>query len=131
MRQLRSLLENLENLSSTLSDDELRGFEKALNDHDAVRKVFDRAAPKRQRGVVPPAEIASAVRRVLLDANRPMRRGELVAELEKLGTPLGGVDRNKNLGTILWRHKNQFIQLDKLGYWLKDVPLEGIYTPHE
>jgi hypothetical protein len=125
---LKLVLNNLENLAATLSADELLAFEKSLNSHDSVKKVFE---PKRQRGIVPPAEVAAAAKTVLLNARRPMRRGELVFELEKIGIPLAGKDKNKNIGTILWRHKNEFIQIDNLGYWLKGVPLEGIYTPQE
>jgi hypothetical protein len=85
--------------------------------------------PQRTRGGVPPSDIAATVRAILLDSRRPMKRGELVAELEKRQIPLAGKDRNKNLGTILWRHPGDFVHLEKLGYWLRDMPLEGIYEP--
>ena len=60
-----------------------------------------------------------------------MKRGELVAELEMRGFPLAGTDKNKNLGTILWRHSRDFVHLEKFGYWLRDVPLEGVYSPEQ
>jgi hypothetical protein len=84
---------------------------------------------RRVRGMVSPSDIAARVRLILLEANRPMKRGELVAELERLGIPLAGKDKNKNLGTILWRHPEQFVSLEKLGYWVRGVPLQGVYTP--
>ncbi|MCC3244838.1 hypothetical protein LG047_05820 [Methylocystis sp. WRRC1] len=76
-----------------------------------------------------PKEVADHARSALLDAKRPMKRGALVRELERRGVPLAGRDKNKNLGTILWRHADQFVSLPKLGYWVKDVPLEGVYSP--
>jgi hypothetical protein len=78
-----------------------------------------------------PAVVADQARAVLIEEGRPMKRGQLVKALLRRGIPLAGTDKNKNLGTILWRHKNQFVSLNKLGYWVKDVPLEGIYTPEE
>lgn len=87
--------------------------------------------PRRIRGIISPSDIAASARQILLEANRPMKRGELVAELERRGVPLAGKDKNKNLGTILWRHPDQFVGLEKLGYWLKGVPLPGVYAPED
>lgn len=87
--------------------------------------------PKRVRGVIPPSNIAATVRIILSEARRPMKRGELVAELERRGLPMAGKDKNKNLGTILWRHSSEFVHIEKLGYWLKDAPLLGVYEPKE
>ena len=83
----------------------------------------------RERGSIAPAEIAKIAREILLDNGRPMKRGELVDALARRNVPLAGKDKNKNLGTILWRHQTMFVALDNLGYWVKGVPLEGVYTP--
>jgi malonyl CoA-acyl carrier protein transacylase len=102
-------------------------FSNAIID-DAIGTITQ---PRRARGPISPEAIAKAVREILLTLKRPMKRGELVAELTARHVPITGGDKNKNLGTILWRHKNQFVHIEKLGYWLRDVPLEGVYTPDE
>ena len=86
---------------------------------------------KRERNVLPPADIAAFARETLLAEGRPMKRGELVRAIEARGLPLAGRDKAKNLGTILWRHRRQFESLEGLGYWPSDVPLQGVYTPDE
>ncbi len=78
-----------------------------------------------------PDEVVVKAREVLSEAGKPMRRGQLVDALLKRGVPLAGKDKNKNLGTILWRNSDQFVNLDKLGYWVKGVPLPGVYEPEE
>ena len=111
-------------------------FQKVMPPEELMRYAegfpagaVDFEAPPRSKGILPPQDIAAAVRVTLLDAGRPMKRGALVRELEKRQIPLAGKDRNKNLGTILWRHKNQFVSLEKLGYWVRDVPIPGVYEP--
>lgn len=78
-----------------------------------------------------PMEVVKNARKILLEHGKPMKRGHLVREFRSRNLLLAGTDKNKNLGTILWRHPNQFVSLDKLGYWVKDVPLAGIYEPEE
>jgi hypothetical protein len=78
-----------------------------------------------------PAEIASAVREILIEADRPMRRGEIAEALTRRGIVVPGADKSKNVGTIIWRHSREFISLPNLGYWLKDRPIKGIYDPDE
>jgi hypothetical protein len=89
-------------------------------------------APSTQRSSeLSPAEVAAHVRSVLRSVGRPMTRGQLVRAMQEQGVSLPGVDKSKNLGTILWRHPGQFVNLPKLGYWVKDVPIPGVYEPEE
>lgn len=60
-------------------------------------------------------------RRLILEARRPLKRGELVKLLERDGLPVEGTDKAKVLGTNLWR-SGQFEQIDGAGYWPKDLP---------
>jgi hypothetical protein len=85
--------------------------------------------PQRVRGVLSPHEVASAASEALLAVGRPLKRGQLVRELEKRNIPLAGKDKNKNLGTILWRHEHMFVSLPGLGYWPRGAPLPGVYEP--
>lgn len=69
---------------------------------------------------VPSDYIVNAVKRILRRSGRPMTRFELVDELQRMNIEINGVDKAKNLGTILWRSP-QFISTDE-GYWLADRP---------
>lgn len=76
-----------------------------------------------------PEEVALLSAEVIEAAAKPLTRGEIVARLRERGVSLAGKNVNKNLGTILWRNRHRFVQIDKLGYWLADKPLDGIYEP--
>jgi hypothetical protein len=119
----------IERLEKTLKEE--GGLVAKLQQEGLISLPMDYPEPKRERGILSPDAIASEVRQLLLELKRPMTRGQIVQELEFRGIPLSGKDKNKNLGTILWRHKHQFVQLAKLGYWVRDVPLEGVYAPDE
>lgn len=77
---------------------------------------------RRRRSPIPPAEIAKVARQILLERGGPMTRGELVREFEARGIELAAADRAKNLGTILWRHRDIFENLPGEGYWVKGEP---------
>jgi hypothetical protein len=72
-----------------------------------------------------PSEIVQAAKEVLRKNRRPMRRRELLLELENMGLRIGGQDKSKNLGTILWRHQKEFVNLGGRGYWLVSEELPG------
>jgi hypothetical protein len=71
-----------------------------------------------------PDEIASFVQSILMSNNRPMTRGELADEMERMGIRIPAKDKAKYVGTILWRKRRFFENLDGKGYWLKGLPLE-------
>jgi hypothetical protein len=87
--------------------------------------------PTKEEGTLSPQEVAERAKDVILEAGRPMKRGELVRALAARNVPLAGKDKNKNLGTILWRRSHQFVNLGTLGYWVKGVPLAGVYDPEK
>jgi len=68
-----------------------------------------------------PKEMGPIVRDILLRHGHPMPRGQLVEALAANGTPVPGENKNKNLGTIMWRLKDEFVNLWGKGYWPKDV----------
>lgn len=79
-----------------------------------------------------PDEIVQEAKRALQAAERPMTRYELVEAVEAAGLTVGGVDKGRNMGTILWRSK-QFKNTGD-GYWPLDgdPPLpEGYHEPDE
>lgn len=83
----------------------------------------------RLRNATPPHEIADQAARLIEEAGRPLTRSQIVDKLRENGVHLVGNDINKNVGTILWRQKGRFVNLPKLGYWLADRPLPGLYDP--
>lgn len=87
------------------------------------------SAASRVRNATPPHEIADQAARLIEEAGRPLTRSQVVEKLKERGVQLVGTDINKNVGTILWRQKGRFVNLPKLGYWLADRPLPGLYDP--
>jgi hypothetical protein len=63
-----------------------------------------------------------AAARLIVEAGRPLTRGELVTKLSSEGHQLDGADKNKVLGTNLWR-SGKFVNLKGAGYWPKSEPL--------
>ena len=124
---LKELLESLEKARSALSPEAL---DTALVDSDAVEGIHTTfIAPNISRGDLSPSHIAMMAKDALLENKAPMKRGKLARALTSQGVPLAGKDISKNLGTILWRHSDEFVSLPSLGYWVKGVPLEGVYNP--
>ena len=83
----------------------------------------------RVRNATPPNEIADQAAQLIEDAGRPLTRSQIVQKLKERGVQLAGGDINKNVGTILWRQKGRFVNLPRLGYWLADKRLPGLYAP--
>lgn len=67
--------------------------------------------------------IVKAIREVIRERGEPMNRTQIVKELEARGVVVGGVDKPRNIGTIVWRSK-AFDGSDA-GYWPKGVPMPG------
>lgn len=72
----------------------------------------------KQRGR--PADFANIMERVLADVGKPMQRGKLVEAVEGRGVEIPADDKARYLGTILWRHKDRFVNIPNLGYWLRN-----------
>lgn len=84
------------------------------------RRAVEHTPTGRKRGPngSSPEQIVSAARDIIVNAERPMTRFELIAPIEDRGLVIGGVDKARNLGTILWRSK-QFKSTGD-GYWPDD-----------
>ncbi|MFG1402640.1 hypothetical protein [Xanthobacter sediminis] len=123
LAEIDKAIKALENVSPSLS------LQRSLFLDDQLTAP-EHSAPQRVRGELAPYEVANLAREVLIESGRPMRRGELVQALESRGVPLAGKDKNKNLGTIMWRHADMFVSIERLGYWPKDRSLPGVYEPN-
>lgn len=80
------------------------------------------AAQKRPRMAPSPRELASLAREEILAKGRPLTRGDLVDALQARGVHISGLDKAKNLGTILWRFRDEFSNIPGRGYWPTDMP---------
>ena len=117
LRRELSALDSLLPVYEALSAAEIPESDQESGQLELYRGRSSRAA---QTAAI--AETVEAVRKIIVKSGKPMRRGELVRELEKMGFDLPGADKNKVLGTNLWR-SGKFRAVEGLGYWPKDIPL--------
>ncbi|MCP5371092.1 MAG: hypothetical protein H6907_05100 [Hyphomicrobiales bacterium] len=74
--------------------------------------------------------VAKYAREFMIERGSPMTRGELVDKFDEFGLPVGGTDKSKNMGTIMWRLRDEFVNLEGHGYWPRDIPCPRIgYDP--
>lgn len=67
-----------------------------------------------------PADFADYMETVLRGADMPLSRAALVTEVEKRGIEIPSTDKQRYLGTILWRHRDRFVNIEGKGYWLRN-----------
>ncbi len=72
-----------------------------------------------------PQKFEPIIRRMLLFSGQPLSRSMLLKALSDNGTPIPGKDASKNLGTILWRLRERFVNIEGHGYWVV-----GVKMPH-
>ena len=112
---------------------ELKAVEEYLRAYENLFKISSSPRPaaepsraaeprRRERNVIAPARLAAMAREAILKHGRPMTRGELVDAFEASGIPLAGQDKAKNIGTIMWRFRDDFLNVPGRGYWPKDAP---------
>lgn len=99
-----------------VSDEALEISEASENTSESTSSGTE--SQRRKRGDKP-AAIVAAAKEVIIETERPMNRTELVEALEHRGMTIGGTDKSKNMGTIIWR-SDQFENVEGVGYW----PLE-------
>ena len=68
-----------------------------------------------------PAEFAGLMEQAIRAHNRPLSRTELVAILEASDVDIPSEDKPRYLGTILWRHKDKFVNVSGKGYLMEDM----------
>jgi len=79
----------------------------------------DESSPRRTRVTdnPKPADVVSESLAILRERGHPLSRRELHSALADRGLEVKGADPVKALGTMLWRGKDQLVQLKGLGYW--------------
>lgn len=86
----------------------------------------DAAAPKN-----PDKELVGDNVDLLLElAGKPIKRAELMKELNNRGIVLHGKNPTMVLSTMLWRMQDRFVRIPRFGYWFRDQPYEPAgYVP--
>ena len=72
-----------------------------------------------------PRVVADMAEKILRKHGRPLQRGDLVSRIEASGLPIHSKDKNRYLGTILWRHRSRFTNFPNLGYWIKGLEADA------
>jgi hypothetical protein len=104
--------------------------EKAPRSVVSVDKPRRRRGPPPRPGTVGPHDLAPMIRDIMLGNGEPMTRSQLLEALEARNVQLAGADKARYLGTILWRMRHLFINLDGQGYWPIDIAHPGVgYIP--
>lgn len=112
---------------------ELEALQRLIEDYQRIQTLHDEDPDADQlhlwhggsRRALRSDEVAAMMeeaRRLILKENRPMKRGELVRQLEARGFKIAGTDKRKVFGTNVWR-SGKFDQIEGRGYWPKGVPL--------
>lgn len=87
---------------------------------DAPASITDKALLRLNR-----LQMRPHITTILEEASRPLTRGHLLRKLEQRGVLVGGTyDKSKNMGTIMWRLRNDFVNLPGLGYWPRHLRYE-------
>lgn len=116
--ELRSEFEALQNLISHYQR-HLSGRLPSVEEQPSFDLRLGTSSVKARSAYV--ARLMEEAKRLILEAGKPLKRGELVRLLERDGLPVEGTDKSKVLGTNLWR-SGQFEQIEGEGYWPRDVP---------
>jgi len=77
---------------------------------------------RRHSGSLRPSELAALVERIIRESGRPMTRGEIVEALDRRDVEIPGGDKARYIGTIMWRQKSTFLNIEGAGYWLRSEP---------
>jgi hypothetical protein len=122
--KLRAELEAVDRFiaSYAVLQDAMRGDEPLFKLHDDVPPPKSKA----QHAATVKAALDDAIR-MIRDEGKPLTRGELVRRLEAAGHQLEGADKNKVLGTNMWR-SGRFINIKGVGYWPKGTPVPQAYA---
>lgn len=117
---LRKSLEALDRFIADyqpISEPDVGGSQAAGDLFNPPRRTLSRA--ERAAAV---AAMMDAAEGFILSAGVPLTRGKLLSQLETAGHHIEGGDKNKVLGTNLWR-SGRFHNILGVGYWPKNVPI--------
>lgn len=136
LQKRAKLLQELENIEQFLRMYDHfatgRPLKKSSRSSDVGTLRSDSAGTSRRvAGRSPSKEkVAEAAREILLAHGKPMTRAELLDNLDSRGLVIVGTNRVKNMGTMMWRLRDQFVNIEGYGYWPKDMECDEVgYRP--
>ena len=116
-----ALLEELELIEQYLT------LHERLFPQSAVRNVSSPTDAPAVRGPRKndPQEVADRAEALIKAHGRPVQRGDLVKMIEDSGLTIHSKDKNKYIGTVLWRQRDRFVNIEDEGYWLIGMNYES------
>jgi hypothetical protein len=124
--ELRRFIETYEALAAgaeRIAPDEIEG---QLGGNLSTENTHHSVDNPRRRGRGPgvrPTQIAEMMERLIREIGTPLTRGQIVEALERRDVEIPAQDKQRYIGTIAWRKKSKFINIDGLGYWLRGEPM--------
>jgi hypothetical protein len=79
-------------------------------------------------GKMRPDHTAELMQRIIREVGRPLTRGELVQAFESRDVQIPYSDKGRYIGTIAWRNKGIFENIEGRGYWLRELPVPPLST---
>lgn len=125
LQEVEKFLELYEKFKGTESTQAAMNFSASEAEH-IVTDSTERHATNIEAvaGINPPARglpremLRPHIRDAIMEAGRPLTRTELLNAMDRKKIPVGGTsNRAKNMGTILWRLRDDFVSLENMGYW--------------
>lgn len=116
LREIEAPVSALASLDADVDSEETDSSYPHIHKHDRRRSTR-------------PTEIAETVERIIREVGRPMTRGDLVHALEKRDVKIPYGDKARYVGTIVWRHKGLFENIEGRGYWLRGEPVPSVTPP--
>ena len=84
--------------------------------------IGDNSRRRRRKGPLP-RELVAMMERLIREVARPMTRGEIVEALNRREVEIPAKDPQRYIGTLAWRHKGTFVNIEGRGYWLRREPV--------
>jgi Asp-tRNA(Asn)/Glu-tRNA(Gln) amidotransferase C subunit len=121
-RRRAELLEELDRIEQYMN------LHKQLfpEDEDAAKaSVNETRREGRREARNDPNAIAARAEELIRANGKPIQRGELVRRIEASGMPIHSKDKGKYIGTVLWRLRDKFVNVEDQGYWIKGLVIEA------
>ncbi|MGN8169191.1 hypothetical protein [Agrobacterium sp. 22117] len=118
LRRIRTFIETYEELTGTtvIQDEMISEPDESQNS-----SVLSTTGIKRRIILPSPAKIAKVSADLIREAGRPLKRGEILERLEARGIRITSRDKGKYLGTVLWRNREIFENIEGQGYSLREL----------
>ena len=122
-QQLRDELEAVERFIMQLQSIQTR---QAPSPPERAQFQLWKPSPSRAEQVAAVRAMLDRAEEMILEEGRPLTRSELRRRLEAEGHALFGGDKNKVLGTNIWR-SGRFWNIKGEGYWPRSQPIPHAY----